>query len=77
MLGGNANRYATVPTLSSISKGPMNLGDSFPRLPNLTTPLLGIFGTIFKQSQTVLRFGFAPGTDVFRFCGVFLYHNIR
>ena len=37
MLGSNANRYTTVPTLSSISKGPMNLGDSFPRLPNLTT----------------------------------------
>ena len=36
-----------------------------------------IFGTIFRQSQTVLRFGFAPGTDVFRFCDVFWYHNIR
>ena len=77
MLGGNANRYETVPTLSSICKGPMNLDDSFLRLPNLTTPLLGIFGTIFKQSQTMLRFGFAPGTDVFGFCGVFWYHNIR
>ena len=42
MLGGNANRYATVHILSSISRGPMNLGDSFPRLPNLTTPLLRI-----------------------------------
>ena len=30
-----------------------------------------IFGTIFKQSRTVLRYGFAPGTDVFKFCGVF------
>ena len=36
-----------------------------------------IFGTIFKQSRIVLRFGFAPGTDVFGFCGVFWYHNIR
>ena len=34
-----------------------------------------IFGTIFGQSQTVLRFGFNPGTDVFRFCGVFWYHS--
>ena len=23
----------------------------------------------------MLRFGFDPGTDVFGFCGVFLYHN--
>ena len=30
-----------------------------------------IFGTIFRQSRTVLRFGFAPRTDVFGFCGVF------
>ena len=36
-----------------------------------------IFGTIFRQSQTILRFGFAPETDVFGFCGVFWYHNIR
>ena len=36
-----------------------------------------IFGTIFMQSRTVLRFGFAPGTNVFGFCGVFWYHNIR
>ena len=34
-----------------------------------------IFETVFGQSQTVLRFGFDPGTDVFGFCGVFLYHN--
>ena len=34
-----------------------------------------IFGTFFGQSQTVLRFGFDPGTDVFGFCGVFWYHN--
>ena len=34
-----------------------------------------IFGTIFRQSRTVLRFVFDPGTDVFRFCGVFWYHN--
>ena len=36
-----------------------------------------IFGTIFGQSRTVLRFGFAPETDVFGFYGVFWYHNIR
>ena len=30
---------------------------------------------IFGQSQTVLRFGFDPGTDVFGFCGVFCYPN--
>ena len=34
-----------------------------------------IFGTIFRQSWTVLRFGFDPGTDVFGFCGVFWYHS--
>ena len=34
-----------------------------------------IFGTIFGQSWTVLRFGFDPGTDVFGFCDVFWYHN--
>ena len=33
--------------------------------------------TIFRQSRTVLRFGFSPGTDVFGFYGVFWYHNIR
>ena len=36
-----------------------------------------IFGNIFRQFRTVLRFGFAPGTDVFGFCDVFWYHNIR
>ena len=36
-----------------------------------------IFETIFRQFRTVLRFGFAPGTDVFGFYGVFWYHNIR
>ena len=35
-----------------------------------------IFGTIFRQSRTVLRFRFAPGTDVFGFCGVFWYHKL-
>ena len=30
-----------------------------------------IFGTIFRQSRTLLRFGFAPETDVFGFYGVF------
>ena len=34
-----------------------------------------IFGTIFRQSWTVLRFGFDPKTDVFEFCGVFWYSN--
>ena len=34
-----------------------------------------IFGTIFTQSRTVLMFSFDPGTDVFRFCGVFWYHS--
>ena len=34
-----------------------------------------IFGTIFGQSRTVLRFGFDPRTDVFGFCGVFWYHS--
>ena len=34
-----------------------------------------IFGTIFGQSRTVLRFGFDPRTDVFSFCGVFWYHS--
>ena len=34
-----------------------------------------ILGTIFRQSRTVLRFGFDPGADVFEFCGVFWYHN--
>ena len=34
-----------------------------------------IFGTVFWQSETMLRFGFDPGTDVFRFCCVFWYLN--
>ena len=34
-----------------------------------------IFGTIFEQSRTILRFGFDPGTDVFGFYGVFWYHS--
>ena len=34
-----------------------------------------IFETVFGQSQTVLRFGFDPKTDVFGFCGVFWFHN--
>ena len=33
-----------------------------------------IFGTIFGQSRTVLRFGFDLGTNVFGFCCVFWYH---
>ena len=41
-LSGSANRYAIVPTLSSTSKSLIYLGARFPRLPNLTTPLLGI-----------------------------------
>ena len=31
----------------------------------------GIFGTIFGQSETRLKFGFDPRNDVFGFCGVF------
>ena len=27
-----------------------------------------IFGIVFGQSRTGLRFGFNPGTDVFGFC---------
>ena len=34
-----------------------------------------IFGNVFGQSETGLRFGFDPETDVFKFCGVFWYHN--
>ena len=34
-----------------------------------------IFETVFRQSRTVLRFDFDPGTDVFGFCGVFWYHS--
>ena len=34
-----------------------------------------IFGTVFRQVGTGLRFGFDSGTDVFRFCSVFWYHN--
>ena len=30
-----------------------------------------IFGTIFSQSRTVLKFGFDPEINVFGFCGVF------
>ena len=34
-----------------------------------------IFGTIFGQFGTGLRFGFDLETDVFGFCGVFWYHS--
>ena len=34
-----------------------------------------IFGTVFGQSQTVLRFGFDPSTYVFGFCSVLWYHS--
>ena len=34
-----------------------------------------IFETIFGQSETVLRFVFDPGTDVYGVCGVFWYHS--
>ena len=34
-----------------------------------------IFGTLFRQSRTMLRFGFDLGTDVFGFCVVFWYHS--
>ena len=30
---------------------------------------------MFEQFGTALRFGFDPGTDVFRFYGVFWYHR--
>ena len=33
-----------------------------------------IFGTIFGQSRTMLRFGFDTGTYVYGVCGVFWYH---
>ena len=33
-----------------------------------------IFGTVFGQSKTGLRFSFNPETDFFRFCCVFRYH---
>ena len=33
-----------------------------------------IFRTVFEQSRIVLRYGFDPGIDVFRFCCVFWYH---
>ena len=41
IFGGKANRYATMPILSSISKGPMYLGANFSFLPNLITPFIG------------------------------------
>ena len=34
-----------------------------------------IFGTVFEQSGTGLRFGFDFETDVFGFCSVFWYHS--
>ena len=34
-----------------------------------------IFKTVFWQSQTVFRFGFDPGIDVFGFYGMFWYHS--
>ena len=34
-----------------------------------------IFGIVSRQSETGLSFGFDPGTEVFGFCGVFLYHS--
>ena len=34
-----------------------------------------IFGTVFGQSGTGLRFGFDPETVVFGFCGMFWYHS--
>ena len=34
-----------------------------------------IFGTVLGHSRTVIRFGFDPETDVFGFCGMFLYHS--
>ena len=40
-----------------------------------TESLDRIFGTIFGQSWTVLRFGFDPGTDVLGLSGMFWYPN--
>ena len=37
--------------------------------------MLKIFGTGSGQFRIVLRFGFDPGSDVFRFCCVFSYHS--
>ena len=34
-----------------------------------------IFGTVFGQFGTRLRFGFDPESDVFGFCGVFWHHS--
>ena len=34
-----------------------------------------IFGTVFGQSRTILRFGFDSRIDVFIFCYVFWYHS--
>ena len=34
-----------------------------------------IFVIVFGQSRTVLRFGFNPGIDVFRFYCMFWYHR--
>ena len=34
-----------------------------------------IFGIVFGQFGTGLRFSFDPETDVFGFCGVFWYHS--
>ena len=34
-----------------------------------------IFRTVFRQSRTMLRFGFNPEISVFGFCGVFWYHD--
>ena len=44
-------------------------------VPRFWGRMLKIFRTGPGQSQTVLRFGFDPGTDVFKFCCVFWYHS--
>ena len=33
------------------------------------------FEIVLGQCRTVLRFGFYPGTNIFGFCGVFLYQS--
>jgi len=48
--GGNVRWYATYPTCSRVSKGPINLGLSFPRLPNLITLFVG---DIFKNTKSL------------------------
>jgi len=56
-LGGKASRYATTPTLSKISKGPINLGLNFPFFPNLNIPLDERSEILFTMYCDAFRFG--------------------